>query len=69
MTSNLAEISMITIFLLGNQSSDSSNKSEPVPRKKSPKESLLDPNRSQNVAIAKKKLPMSCSELSVAITK
>ena len=56
-----------SVFMLGNQQEKESKKPEPAPRKKTQRESLLDPNRSQNVAIAKKKLSMPSEEIREAI--
>jgi len=53
----------------GASSEKSSEKPQAAPRKKPAKESLLDPNRSQNIAIAKKKLTVSNHELCQAITR
>lgn len=55
--------------LLGNQKGAATKKPEPVTRKKPQKECLMDPNRSQNVAIAKKKLAMSSDDIRQAITR
>lgn len=55
------------MYTVGNQNEAASKKPEPVPRKKPQKESLLDTTRSQNVAIARKKLNMSSEEISQAI--
>lgn len=52
----------------GSQQEKSAKKPEPAPRKKPQRESLLDANRSQNVAIAKKKLSMSSDEIREAIS-
>lgn len=52
----------------GSQHEKSAKKPEPVSRKKPQRESLLDANRSQNVAIAKKKLSMSSDEIKEAIS-
>ena len=45
-----------------------SKKPDPVPKKKPQRESLLEPNRSQNVAIAKKRLTLPCYKIREAIT-
>ena len=52
---------------IANQKGAAVKKPEPVPRKPQ-KESLLEQNRSQNVAIARKKLTFSSDEIRHAIT-
>lgn len=56
-----------SLLFKGNQK-DAVVKPEPAPRKKPQKESLLDTTRSQNVAIAKRKLNMSTDEIGQAIS-
>lgn len=53
---------------VANQKTASLKKPEPLPRKKPQRESLLEANRSQNVAIAKKRLPMTNDEIKKAIS-
>ena len=53
----------------GTSGTDKPSKPEPSVRRKPPKESLLDPNRSQNVAIARKKITCTSEELADIITK
>ncbi len=53
---------------LGGPAEKSSKKPEPPQQKKPQKESLLEPNRSQNVAIAKRKLTLSVDDLKQAVT-
>ena len=48
---------------------DKGAKPEPTPRKKPQKAGLLDSNRSQNVAIARKKITLTSEELSDVIAK
>ncbi len=55
-------------IIVGSQQAVASKKTEPLPRKKPQRESLLDPNRSQNVAIAKRKLSLSSDEIKEAIS-
>lgn len=53
---------------VGSHSDKSTEKPQATPRKKPTKESLLDPNRSQNIAIAKKKVTLTNQQLTEAIT-
>lgn len=55
--------------MLDNQPETAKKKPEPAPRKKPQRESLLEPNRSQNVAIAKRKLNMPSDEIKMAISQ
>ena len=50
------------------QQTKSSLKSSPTVRKAEQAESLLDPNRSRNISIARKKITASVEELKQAIT-
>ena len=60
---------LVMMVILGNMKEAVNEKPLPVPRKKPQKETLVDPNRSQNVAIAKRKLTMSSDEIKEAITR